>query len=404
MEFLIDLFKEGIIEIIIAVLIVPFLIPWLSKSKKRIAAFIVLLTLGIALYLAIRYKITWPPFDEKLHYMDGVTVSILPTADHSPDSLAAIYNTLYFTENGALFCMSNMDDEKIRQIDLGGGKYEAEIIHGCADYELYVLTKPYESRSASGETELHCAIFSVSQADVPKMVLEFDVGDTSVVDFAVSDDGHFLWYIAKEFEKDFYYGFYLFCLVYDSESGMFNLNSRQQYDLQRKVSVNNEPRMIFDVDGNLYISAPEDHLILIWRKNSSAAETFAGKDFDVSFDAQTGVPDLNDNAVARFNNPTALARDKTYLYALDSGTIRRIPLNFLLQKDNMQTLAGKSAQSGLSSFPAAYGQSVAGKDAILNTNSKSSLIAVTGVNSDGYILLSAPLSSNPSQNVIYQIK
>ena len=335
------------------------------------------------------------PLSEGLRYVEGVEVSLYELPDgYAPESMALKGKLLYFTQDGGLFYLK---DGTVNQIPLPDG-WEADKVRVWEDEEAYVLTRPKQEDGAYRYTILRIRADSYAEDDF--LSEHFLAGEENVshniTDFAVSPRGDFLWYMTRERDStspdDTKYTL-KFC-PYNRESECYKVDeqSNAYADFEFQVSDKNEPRMAFDEADNLYITAPEDAFVKALMNGERKLQIFAGKTIDDPSDNDSviGVPGRNDYAEVLFQYPTALTTDNQYLYVLDSGTVRRIPLNGV-PKEGIETLAGNITENART---VSVGTFVNGKDALLVTDNASDLI----INGDGNLLLSAP-----EDGVVYQI-
>lgn len=372
----------------------------------------VLVLLGVAIYFMKPYIRVFPWIDNgnsggtvevtpgtqagTLRYVDGVDVSLYAPLDgYKPESMARMGNVVYFTQDGALYCLKN---GAVSQIDLGG--WEAEKVRVWEDEEVLVLTRPREEDSAYRYTILRVYEDSYAEDDLlsDHFIAGFgDAGenfDMYPTDFAVSPSGGNLWLVTRRLKdgapEDTEYT--LDCCTYKAYSGYYDLDTLETKAVfEFMVPDTNTPYMLFDGDGNLYITGPEDGFIRVLRKDERVLETFAGLEKDVpnESDAITGERRWNDFGAVTFLYPTALADDGQYLYVLDAGAVRRIPLDGV-PADGIDTLAGNITDNAQA---VSAGATVGGADALLSTGTGSELLAL-----DDALLLSSPESG-----VVYTI-
>ena len=343
------------------------------------------------------------PLSEGLRYVEGVEVSLYELPDgYAPESMALKGKLLYFTQDGGLFYLR---DGTVNQIPLPDG-WEADKVRVWEDEEAYVLTRPKLEDGAYYYTILRVRADSYVEDDL--LSVHFLAGEENVsaniTDFAVPPSGDFLWYITRDRnamspdKTDYLLGL----CPYNRESGCYEVDEEAIVPalFEFRVSDKNEPRMVFDEAGNLYITAPEDAFVKVFMNNGRKLEIFAGTTIDEPSDndgndpsdngSVIGVPGRNDYAEVLFQYPTALTTDNQYLYILDSGTVRRIPLDGV-PEEGIETLAGNITENART---VSAGTFVNGKDALLVTDNASDLI----INADGNLLLSAP-----EDGVVYQI-
>ena len=366
--------------------------------------FLIAAVLIVALYAHIAPN---PPEQIGLRYVKGVEVSALSLEGHAPESLARKGDVIYFTENGDLFYWKNGE---VSQIPLGDEK--ADIVHVWEDEEAYVLTRPRmdENRARTDEDRAYAytilRIRGETQVDDHFLSRPFNAGDgyvlTSMTDFAVSSNKNRLWYILREQEipLEDQAEYTLYTCLYNGDSRCYEVDKAEPVaDFQAGVTVENTPHMVFDDAGNLYISGPEDALIKVVEKDTDKLVVFAGKTAAAGVESQTGEEPVtgeharNDFGAPSFFYPTALAADDAYLYVVDEGTVRRIPLNGV-PPQGIETVAGNVAEdeqvvSQISNNP------TPGKDVILKTDNRSDMI----ISRDGSLFLSLP-----AQGVICQIR
>ncbi|MBQ9521070.1 MAG: hypothetical protein IJR72_00690 [Oscillospiraceae bacterium] len=374
-----------------------------------------LVLLGVGIYFMKTPPVTTPPDDGttdegdahpwagKLLYVDGVNVSLYaPLEGYKPESMARMGSVVYFTQEGGLYFLKNGE---VSQIDLDG--WEAQTVRVWNDEEVFVLTRPREEDGAYRYTILHVYANSYAEDSLLSAHFTTEYGDTIAdfdmypTDFAVSPNGKTLWLITRHLKTPLYDGdteyksdteYTLDCCYYSTDSGRYETETLETKAVfEYMVPDTNRPYMLFDADGNLYITGPEDAFVRILRKDERVLETFAGQTMDLpgASDAVIGVHGRNDSGAVTFLYPTALALDGQYLYVVDEGTVRRIPLDGV-PAEGIDTLAGNvtdNAQTVLA------GATVSGAEALLSTSARSGLITL-----DDALLL-----SDPETGVVYTI-
>lgn len=137
--------------------------------------------------------------------------------------------------------------------------------------------------------------------------------------------------------------------------------------------------MVFDEEDNLYISVPEQGIILRVAQGEDTWSYFAGVEGERNF---------IDGAIANFYQPTSLALDGDSLYVLDFDTVRRVTIDSSTAVKT-ETVAGIPVPDTTPDVKLGKGN-----QCIL----PASELASIAINEDGQLML-----TDPKNSVIYEI-
>lgn len=304
-----------------------------------------------------------------LQYREGRTVSVYAgdgnreTRDGSlsacsfvsPEGLDWNGDTLYLTDSGG---MRKIQGGQVTTLSLEPAYVTADRVRGWGG-DTFVLTGPWEAEA--GESYYGFVRISGSSAE---FLYYTDAAWSVIPDFALDSAG-VLWYVQQNLG-----------------TGMTTLNTLDPGSLDCTCAADlpdGVQGMAFDENDTLYLSVPEQGVILRLGKGETDWSYFAGIE---------GQRDMIDGAVPCFYRPTSLAARDGALYVLDFDTVRKI------------TIDGKGAlfTETLAGFPTADTDPEVvlgdGTQAVLPASEPASIT----VDGDGQILLSDPKNSR-----IYQI-
>ncbi len=272
----------------------------------------------------------------------------------SPESMAADGDRLYLSDSGVIRIL---EGGSIGTLLLEPDYLTADIVRPW-NGNLYVLTGPWESEEGSWYGLLR---IGTDGADV---LYYTEASDSAITDFAFSSDGT-LWFI----QQNALLGTTGLCRMNTDGSG-----AAQIMDLPESARC-----MVFDASDNLYISVPDQGVILRAGAGETSWTYFAGIEGERNF---------IDGAIPNFYRPTALAAKGDSLYVLDFDTVRKITIEG----------AGALFTETLAGLPEADTNPEvllgAGREAVLPASELAAL-TLTG---DGTLLL-----SDPKNSVVYAI-
>ena len=277
----------------------------------------------------------------------------------SPENMLYDNQTLYIVDSGYIRVLNN---ETVSTLQLEPQYYKAKIVRSWKS-NIFVLTDGWYNEHGD-------CLYSLLHIKDDTIENMYDA-NTKISDFGISSDGT-LWFIAEAFSA-----FYLNRIPYNAEKEQYDSPPEWFADLAYDVESN--LHMTFDALDNLYISDPDDGIILRIAQGERAFTIFAGKE---------GENDYKDGVKPTFYHPTSIVADSKYLYVLDDGIVRRISL----QDTNVpltDTLAGTLSKREASKI-------------ILGEGAKTTF----SVNVDASIAsnyLGTLFLSDPENGVIYQI-
>lgn len=239
--------------------------------------------------------------DIALRYVDGVELSLFagggereqrdgPLADAafvSPESMAADGEHLWITDSGTL---RDVQNGVVETVPLGQTYWTAEQVR-VYDGKPCVLTGPWES-----EDGIWYAFVWAGEA---QPIYQAEADWSAVTDFAFSSDGT-LWFI----QHNLAFGDAALNRL-DVETGEW----AKVLDLPDGVRC-----MAFDEEDNLYISVPDEGVILRVGYGDDQWTYFAG---------ESGARHFIDGVLPNFYRPTSLMVSGNALYVLDFDTVRK---------------------------------------------------------------------------------
>lgn len=320
--------------------------------------------------ITLEIAVTEPPAETTavaLRYAEGPEVS--PYAgngkrDHvdgglsgasfvSPESMSWENGRLYLSDSGIIRVL---EDGKAGTLLLDPDYLTADIVRSRGE-NLYVLTGPWEAENGSWYGFLR---IGEGGAEV---LYYTEAAYSMITDFAFSSDGT-LWFIQQN-------------MLLDSTS----LN-RLDPETGEPAWVMDLPESarcaVFDMADNLYISVPEQGVILRVGAGEKTWTYFAGVD---------GQRNFIDGAIPNFYRPTSMAMEGDALYVLDFDAVRKITVEG----------AGALFTETLAGVPTADTNPKTvlgpGGEAVLPASERAALTLM-----DGRLLL-----SDPKNSVVYQI-
>jgi len=259
--------------------------------------------------ITLEVTVTEPPekyTDVALRYAEGTEVSVYAgngERDHtdgslsnasfvSPESMAADGGRLYLSDSGVIRVLEN---GRAGSLLLEPDYLTADLVRAW-NGDLYVLTGPWE-----GEDGSWYGILRIS--DEAAEVLYYTEAALSAITDFVFDGSGTLWYIQR-----------------NALLGATSLN-RLDVETGESAWVMDLPEgarcMAFDGNGALYISVPEQGVLLRVGPGETEWTYFAGLEGERHF---------VDGAIPNFYRPTALAAEGDTLYVLDFDTVRKITI------------------------------------------------------------------------------
>ena len=272
----------------------------------------------------------------------------------SPERMAADGGRLYISDSGKIRVLEN---GTVSTTTLEPDYLAADLIRGW-NGNTYLLTSPW-----TGDDGNYYGFVRLSDSSAE--VLYYTEADWSTVtDFCFSSDGT-LWFIQN-----------------NMGTGTVTLNTLDVNTLESAWVMDlpdGTRNMAFDGSDNLYLTVPDEGLILLADCQNASWSYFAGLE---------GERNLIDGAVPCFYRPTSLAADGNTLYVLDFDTVRKITIeNGAVQFT--ETLAGVPTEDTNPAVVLGDGQ-----QAILPASDLASLT----LDGNGRLLL-----SDPKNSVIYEI-
>lgn len=273
----------------------------------------------------------------------------------SPEGLDWDGHTLYLTDSGTI---RKIQEGQVTTFNLEPGYVTADRVRGWGG-DIFVLTGPWEEET--GESYYGFVRISGNRAEF----LYYTDAAWSVIADIAFDSAGVLWYVQQNLG-----------------TGMTTLNRLDTGSLDSAWAADlpdGVRGMAFDENDTLYLTVPEQGVILRLGKGETSWSYFAGIE---------GQRDMIDGAVPCFYRPTSLAARDGALYVLDFDTVRKV------------TIDGKGAlfTETLAGFPTAdTNPEVVLGDGIQAVLPASELASIT-VDGGGRVLL-----SDPKNSVIYQI-
>lgn len=272
----------------------------------------------------------------------------------SPESIAANGGRLYVSDSGVIRII---EDGKAASMPLEPDFLTADLVRGW-DGDIYLLTGPWEADDGS-----YYGFIRISNTGA-EFLYYTEAAWSAVTDFAFSSDGT-LWFIQQNLG-----------------TGMTTLNTLDVDSLESGWVMDlpdSAQGMAFDGADNLYLTVPEQGMILRVGKGETSWSYFAGIE---------GERDFIDGAIPSFYRPTSLAVDGDTLYVLDFDTVRMIAIEGEGARFT-ETLAGVPTED--TNPVVVLGD---GKQAVL----PASELATLALDSEGHLLV-----SDPKNSVIYEI-
>lgn len=320
--------------------------------------------------ITLEVSVTEPPEETTavaLRYAEGTEVSIyagngerdyidgsLSTASFvSPESMAAENGCLYVSDSGMIRVL---DNGQVGTLLLEPDYLTADIVR-VQNGDLYALTGPWEAEDGSWYGFLRIG------ENGAEVIYYTEAAYSVITDFCFSSDGT-LWFIQQN-------------LLMDATS--LNRLDTASGDVSWVMDLPDSARcMAIDGAGNLYISVPEQAIILRVDAGENEWAYFAGLDSQRNF---------IDGAIPNFYRPTSLTADGDALYVLDFDTVRKISVEGTRALFT-ETLAGVPEAD---TNPAVI--LGPGGEAVLPTSERAMLALA-----DGKLLL-----SDPKNSVVYEI-
>ncbi len=273
----------------------------------------------------------------------------------SPERITADGSSFYFCDSGILRVL---EDGEIYSVYLGPGYLTTQIVwsYGPA---FYILTGPWEEEDGA-----YYGILEVTD-DGAGFIFYTEAPMSIISDIAFSSDG-LLWFIQQNLGTG---------ITALAHLNVETLEQEWVMDLPDGAH-----SMVFDEEDNLYISVPEEGIILRIASGEDTWSYFAGV---------KGERNFIDGAIANFYRPSSLAFDGDSLYVLDFDTVRRIFIEGSTAVKT-ETVAGTPVPDTTPDVKLGKGN-----QCIL----PASELASIAVNEDGQLLL-----TDPKNSVIYEIE
>lgn len=208
----------------------------------------------------------------------------------SPESMSVDGITLWVSDSGVI---RYLEEGEAYTMYLEPDFLTADIVRGWEE-ALYVLTGPWED-----ETGSYYGFLRIT-ADGAEFLYYTEAAWSTITDFTFSPDGT-LWFIQQNLG-----------------TGITTLNTLDVNTLETAWVMDlpdSACGMTFDENETLYISVPEDGVILRVEKDAKEWTYFAGVEGERNF---------IDGAIPNFYHPTSLAVEGDALYVLDFDTVRKI--------------------------------------------------------------------------------
>lgn len=273
----------------------------------------------------------------------------------SPESITESDGCLYISDSGTIRVLENGN---VSTIPLEPAYLTADKTLGY-NGDMYILTGPWEADDGN-----YYGLVRISN-DGAEVLFYTEATWSAINDFAISSDGT-LWFIWENVGMETTSLYTLNLVTLETEWSM---------DLPAGTRA-----MAFDNRDNLYVSVPEEGIILRAGKRETDWEYFAGV---------SGERNFIDGALANFYRPTSLAVAKDMLYVLDFDTVRRV----IIDGDRIaftETIAGIPIEDTTPDVQLGLG---------CETILPASELASLAVSEDGKLWI-----SDPKNSVIYEIK
>ena len=272
----------------------------------------------------------------------------------SPGRITADGSSFYFGDSGVLRVL---EDGEVYSVLFEDEYLTTQIVwsYGPA---FYILTGPWEEEDGA-----YYGILEVTDEGAG-FIYYTEAPMSTISDIAFSSDG-MLWFIQQNFG-----------------TGMTTLAHLDVETLEQQWVMDlpdGAHSMVFDEEDNLYISVPEQGIILRVAQGDDTWSYFAGVEGERNF---------IDGAIANFYQPTSLALDGDSLYVLDFDTVRRISIESSTAVKT-ETIAGVPVADTTPEV-----QLGKGNQCIL----PASELASIAINENGQLLL-----TDPKNSVIYEI-
>lgn len=272
----------------------------------------------------------------------------------SPERITADGESFYFGDSGHLRIL---EDGEVYTFEYEPEYLTTQIVwsYGPA---FYILTGPWEDEEGA-----YYGIVEITDEGA-EFIFYTPALYTTISDIAFSSDGT-LWFIWQNAMNETTSLVWLNMDTYEPEWVM---------DLPASAH-----SMVFDENDNLYISVPEEGIIIRVASGEDTWSYFAGVEKERHF---------IDGAIANFYHPTSLALDGDNLYVLDFNTVRRIKIE-MSTAVKTETIVGIPVPDTYPSVKLG-----AGEESILPTGKLTSI----AINESGQLLL-----TDPKNSVIYEI-
>lgn len=242
--------------------------------------------------------------DIALRYPDGVEISTFlgnGEREHvdgdlsscsfvSPEYMSGYEDVVYVSDSGLIRVI---EDGEVYSIPIEPEFLTADRIRAYQD-DLYVITGAWEA-----DDDSYYGILKISD-DAAEFLYYTEAGWSTISDFAFSSDGT-LWFVQQNLGT--------------GKTGLFVLDTENYESVWQMELPDGASRMTFDEADNLYISVPDQGVIL---------RVDAGADSWAYFAGVEGERHFIDGVIPSFYRPTALAAKGDALYVLDFDTVRKV--------------------------------------------------------------------------------
>ena len=307
-------------------------------------------TTAVALRYAEKAEVSPYAGNGKRDHGDG---SLSGASFVSPESMSWENGRLYLSDSGVIRVLEN---GKAGTLLLEPDYLTADIVRSWRG-DLYVLTGPWE-----GEDGSWYGFLRIGEGGA-EVLYYTEAAYSTITDFAFSSDGT-LWFIQQN--------------MFLSSTGLNRLDPETGETAWVMDLPESARCAVFDKADNLYISVPEQSVVMRVGAGEKTWTYFAGVD---------GQRNFVDGAIPNFYRPTSMAAEGDALYVLDFDTVRKITIEG----------AGALFTETLAGVPTADTNPKAvlgpGGEAVLPAGERAALTAM-----DGRLLL-----SDPKNSVVYQI-
>jgi len=274
----------------------------------------------------------------------------------APERITADGDSFYFSDSGVLRVL---EDGWVYSVLFEPEYLTTQIVRSYGP-AFYILTGPWVDE----DEETYYGILKITDED-EELIFRTEAAMSVITDFTFSPDG-LLWFIEQNMGS--------------GTTSLFTLDE-EAMELEWVMDLPDSAHsLVFDAEGNLYISVPEKGMIIRIGKGQRSWDYFAGVEKQREF---------IDGAAANFYEPTSLALDGDSLYVLDFDTVRRITINGTVA-ENTETLVGIPVPNTNPSVVLGVGH-----ESVL----PASPLASIAVNESGQLLL-----TDPKNGVIYEIR